>query len=179
MCQLYFFIFITNPTQSTTKNRHKLLLQRLMSADFYGCLIEIAFLFKFSQRHSFAVFIFDVGVFQLTAEAVAEIGKIFLSQFLLFSLFCFGQAFFSCFFCKKVYSFKSFVHKFSPFNTIFLFWLHNNICYHKCKKHILYTYPCLFAVFAALLPAPIICLHYILPHILQKCKAVNILYTFV
>ena len=60
-----------------------------MSADFYGCLIEIAFLFKFSQRHSFAVFIFDVGVFQLTAEAVAEIGKIFLSQFLLFSLFCF------------------------------------------------------------------------------------------
>jgi len=147
VCPLYFFIFITNLTQSTTKNRHKLLLQQLVSADFYGCLIEIAFLFKFSQRHSFAVFVFDVGVFQLTAEAVAEISKIFLSQFLLFSFFSFGQSFFSCFFCKKVYSFKSFVHKFSPFNTIFLFWLHNNICYHKCKKHILYTYPCLFAVF--------------------------------
>ena len=50
------------------------------------------FLSEFCQRDCFAVFVFDVGVFKLLAEACAECGNIFFAQLLLFCLLCFCKA---------------------------------------------------------------------------------------
>ena len=112
---LFFRIFhIISAQMKGQKNTDRKYI--LSAASVYNFLVEfvIAFFERF-KGHGFAVFVFYIGVFQLLAEAFAEISKIFLPQFFLFCLFCLIQAFFPCLFCKKVYSFNSFVHKNSPF----------------------------------------------------------------
>ena len=123
-------------------------------ADWNSCTILLwVFLSEFCKRNCFAIFVFDVCVFQLLTEAFAEVRNIFLTKFLLFCFFCLCKTFFSWFFSKEVYSFNSFIHKnysfwsqFSFYNiyryfSVFLMLWYSNTIYHRYTTDISYPIP--------------------------------------